>query len=410
MFAVLSLTGSNEQAKPKLSIPSSSTAADTAKNNKVTDEPPSIPLPSPMNDPTWLEYVEHSGLMGVAAELPMGLGMRPRNNTNPLPLMAPEITHLRSNSTTAAAAAAFRRPSLDNLGALPKVQQMLSRRSPKTRYAQQQHKEKEQQQQRNRSQDHGRLKKKASVELIAEQYRAMLDYKDRLEEGFAYDEDEEAPPVPEKDDVNVEPELPLLQPRKFSGGNGSSSHSRSRSRSPGERVSPRTRTPPQREVVLERPPVVTVEDAGDMSPQSDCTLIGFEEDVIYFKPVSFGPSPPASPKPEVRPRKKSADRGPTPPLRTHKETRQLDIGLDLLHGELSSSLARGGGCHRRQSEDRLSDLQLTIMIDAYENLRERTKTMDLADGDRENMARMFESWVSTLHNIRGSLVTRGGLI
>lgn len=409
MFAVLSLTGSNEQAKPKLALQSGSTAADTAKSNKVTDEPPSIPLPSPMNDPTWLEYVEHSGLMGVGAELPMGLGMRPRNNTNPLPLMAPEITHLRSNSTTAAVAA-MRRPSLENLGALPKVQQMLSRRSPKTRYAQQQKEKEQQQQQRNRSQDHGRLlKKKASVELIAEQYRAMLDYKDRLEEGFVYDEDEEAPPVPEKDDVTVEPELPLLQPRKFSGGNGSSSHSRSRS--PGERVSPRTRTPPQREVILERPPVVAIEDAGDMSPQSDCTLIGFEEDVIYFKPVSFGPSPPASPRPEARQqRKKSADRGRTPPPpRTQKEARQLDIGLDLLHGELSSSLARGG-CHRRQSEDRLSDLQLTIMIDAYESLRERTRTMELADGDRENMARMFESWVSTLHNIRGSLVTRGGLI
>lgn len=385
MFAALSLTGSNEQPPRSASAEPTRSKIDTQDVviRKSSDTPPSIPLPSPMNDPTWLEYVERSGLMGVTAELPMGLGMRPRTNTNPLPFVSPEILHLRSSSTVSA-----QRPSLENLAAstLPKVQQILSRRSPKAKYAQQR---------KNQPPDLGRVKKKASVELIAEQYRAILDYKDRVEEGFALDEDEAPPPVPEKD---AEPEVPLLLPRKFSGEKGAS-----RSRSPAGRASPKKRA--HREVTVTPPPVTI--DTAELSPQSDCTLIGFEEDVIYFKPVSFGPSPPASPKPEHC-RRKSPERGRRPPQRSQKETRQLDIGLDLLHGELTSSLARGG-IHRRQSEDRLSDLQLTIMIDAYENLRERTRTMDLADGDRENMSKMFESWVLTLHNIRGSLESRGGL-
>lgn len=284
------------------------------------------------------------------------------------------------------------------------------------------------------------------MELIAEQYSAMLEHKDRIEEGLMPDDDEAPPPVPEKDSARVkrgvvaapatasseslavESDLPLLQPTTFSGGGGGTASSRSRS--PAPKASPRPRM--KRGAMVDPVPQLVV-DSGDMSPQSDCTLVSFEEDVIYFKPISLGPSPPSSPSLEpkslksfmtepvseldlelMRERSPHRRRGSpegrgTPPRSSKKGSRQLDMSLDLLHGELSSSLARGG-CPRHHEEDRLSDLQLTIMIDAYENLRERTRKMDLPDTDRENMGRMFESWVSTLHNIRGSLTTRGGLI
>lgn len=362
--------------------------------HRPTTDPPLIPMPMTMNDPNWLEYVERSSLL-MAPEMPIGVLGRPRVNTNPLPI-PPEFTRLRSNSTSG-------QPTItvEGLGglsvssALPKMQQMLSRRSLKTPTGVLRSSQK------SKSQDHGRgmMKKRASVELIAEQYRAILDYKDRLEEGFAYDEDEAEdedvpPPVPRKDD-EMDTDLPLLEPTIYSA-----------SAPPRvlRKASPTHTTRSNPEVTVEAPRPA---DPPTLSPQSDGTLVGFEEDVIYFKPVSFGPSPPASPSPETLspPPHKSSQERP----RSKKENRQLDIGMDLLNSELSSTLARGP--RHNKGEDRLSDLQLSIMIDAYENLRERTKNMDnLGSADRENVSRMFDSWVGTLHSIRGSLAssTAGG--
>lgn len=357
-----------------------------------------------MADTTWHEYVERSGIVS-AAEMPMSFGLRPRVNTNPLPV-PPDIMHLRSHSSVS------NRPSLESLGlgggAIPKMQQMLARRSLKTpglRHTTQQLSSK------SKSQDQGRpaVKKRASVELIAEQYRAMLDYKDRLEEGFGYDEDElEAddedvpPPVPRKDseddDVDdvrldkMDAGLPLLQPKIFDGNKKAK---RASGDSKGSRGSSRRIHP---DIKVEAPRHIEI---SSLSPQSDGTLVAFEEDAIYFKPISFGPSPPASPISSHR--KLSHDRDSIAAAAaspSQKDSRQLDIGLDLLNTELSHSLARGP---RRPSEERTSDLQLSIMIDAYENLRERARTLDLAEADRDNVARMFDSWVSTLHTIRGSL-------
>jgi len=330
----------------------------------------------------------------MAPEMPVGVIGRPRVNTNPLPIPQ-EFTHLRSNSTSGRPSISVEGLSgLGSLGvsnALPKVQQMLSRRSLKTPTGVLRSSQK------SKSQDHGRgmVKKRASVELIAEQYRAMLDYKDRLEEGYGYDEEEAEeeevpPPVPRKDD-EMDTDLPMLEPTIYGSAPTPSKVSRKGSPTYSTRSNP--------EVTIEAPVPV---DPPTHSPQSDGTLVGFEEDVIYFKPVSFGPSPPVSPGHKnlsLPPPNMSQERP-----RSKKGNRQLDIGMDLLNSELTSTLARGS--RHNKSEDRLSDLQLSIMIDAYENLRERTKNMDnLGSADRANVSQMFDSWVGTLHSIRGSLAS-----
>lgn len=226
------------------------------------------------------------------------------------------------------------------------------------------------------------VKKRASVELIAEQYRMMLDYKDRLDEGFVYLESQAEPEMPFR--KKKLPEIPQLATGIFDAGSSpiypynSYAHNDMYDR--------------PRETLLEAPRQI---DPPEFSPRSDTTLVSFEEDTIYFKPVSFD-SPLPSPAPERQFYEGEISHYKSDeanfPLSHEKElplppsSENLQTGLDMLTKELSSSMAGN-----------VSDLQLSVMITAYERLKEQTSRT----GDN-GMGGMFDCWLGALHNIRNS--------
>ncbi|KAI0025964.1 hypothetical protein F4780DRAFT_454 [Xylariomycetidae sp. FL0641] len=131
----------------------------------------------------------------------------------------------------------------------------------------------------------------------------------------------------------------------------------------------------------------------------DDTLVSFEEDTIYFKPISFTPEPSSPAIPEDQPQ-------PTPDDQKSDTSNNptLQILFDLLAQELSAA-ARGTPV-RPYAET--SSLQLLVMIEAYERIRDQVKEMPLDDAQKQSMEAMLDTWLKALDVVQTQAAGREG--
>lgn len=172
----------------------------------------------------------------------------------------------------------------------------------------------------------------------------------------------------------------------------------------------------QRQRMVVTPPLApsSLEDIGDEppegSPTSDGTLVGFEEDAIYFKP-SFTPDGVLTPIPE--------DECYDTPLESpqgemkvtrhddrHDDNISLQICVNLLVNELRSVMERRDSGYEGASPDEdhvktTPPLQIWLMIEAYDRLREQmsAKDTDLSPCEAKSLEAMFETWIKALHRV-----------
>lgn len=127
------------------------------------------------------------------------------------------------------------------------------------------------------------------------------------------------------------------------------------------------------------------------SPGSDDgTLVGFEEDAFYPRCMPHTSELPRA----IKEHEQSAPRPATPTTPAPGNPR-LEISLDLLTQELSSAML---STHLQlQPSAGRSALQIWVMIEAYEKLRDQLLDMR-ADADQTILA-MFDMWLSALHRI-----------
>lgn len=180
------------------------------------------------------------------------------------------------------------------------------------------------------------------------------------------------------------------------------------------------------------------------SHSDDGTLVSFDEDTIYFKPVSFPPQEDDdySPTMLLRGLSLNSSSSPPPPVppprRRHAppapDNLSLQIATDLLMHELASSVF---ACtlQPQQHDDGASTppndsvqvaaaqkpyrdpaaMQFWVMIEAYERLRDLVALGDgagagagIADRltlrERRCLAQMFDMWLRALYGIHQSLV------
>ncbi|ROV87483.1 hypothetical protein VSDG_09799 [Cytospora chrysosperma] len=177
------------------------------------------------------------------------------------------------------------------------------------------------------------------------------------------------------------------------------------------------------------------------SPTSDGTLVAFEEDAIYFKPVSYSPealSPileddvddPTSPNyhPSYSSFYNPAGYGPLPPLSSpssssyappsspqrpapppaatpRPDVLSLQIAMDLLTRELSSAVSN----ESPKAPADVRSLQIWVMIEAYERLRDQVMEMNVGMPVEEVRALMgmFNMWIRALQGVQQRFRDRG---
>jgi hypothetical protein len=144
-----------------------------------------------------------------------------------------------------------------------------------------------------------------------------------------------------------------------------------------------------------------ISKSGMGSPSSDDgTLVGFEEDTIYFKPISFEDlSAPPSPCPLENDTPRSSTPMISPP-----EDPSLHLCFDLLTRELSSAVS---GSPQRPSAE-TSALQIWVMIEAYEKLRNQVRNMGLDEEKTKSTQSMFDVWLRALYAIHDGMTGSDG--
>ncbi|KAH8176975.1 hypothetical protein LIA77_02057 [Sarocladium implicatum] len=206
------------------------------------------------------------------------------------------------------------------------------------------------------------IKRKASVELIAEQYQAFLESRDAEEESHAGHEefdDDEATPTSEEAPM-------LLLPTRF---DPDAYRAEMEGRNQERDFSP------------------------SASPASSvCTLVDFEaveaeQDVIYFKPVSF---------PSRSNRSRSDSQGcdkplPMPPptvepLQTCVSLVVEDMATKFPTSPHPASLGAGG-------------YEINTMIEVYERVREQLNSSELGYAEQKSVRAMFDCWLAALHTM-----------
>ncbi|KPM34750.1 hypothetical protein AK830_g11819 [Neonectria ditissima] len=140
------------------------------------------------------------------------------------------------------------------------------------------------------------------------------------------------------------------------------------------------------------------------SPQSATTpdgTVAFGEDAIYFKPISFStdPSPDPSPRFSHQSFESSASSRPV-----SLDNLSLQICLNLLTRELFAAVEDGP--HRNSADS--AALQVWVMIEAYEKLRDQVASMTVGNGELENVCTIFDTWLSALYAIHETM-TLGAL-
>ncbi|KAK3384461.1 hypothetical protein B0T24DRAFT_86778 [Lasiosphaeria ovina] len=201
------------------------------------------------------------------------------------------------------------------------------------------------------------LSKTPSLELIAEQYRALVD--SPSSNSIYFESYSEPQPSPGGDDGHsVEQQTPTDAADESQG------------RGPGRRDGL----------------------VGGSPTSDDSTLVSFEEETVYFKPVSFSPEP-TSPYLEHPLRSPS----PTP------DNLSLQICLDLLTRDLSSALAK----RPVRTSPETSALQVWVMIEAYEKLRDELSQASLGNEELRPLQTVFDMWLRALYSVHDRLAGDG---
>ncbi|KAK7931832.1 hypothetical protein PG985_002544 [Apiospora marii] len=146
-----------------------------------------------------------------------------------------------------------------------------------------------------------------------------------------------------------------------------------------------------------------------LSPQSsigspystDSTLVdSSDEDTMYFKPDS--PLP-------VAPLRTSLERRQSQARAVHPSTTgnpSLQIAVDLLTRELSSA-ARGIPL---KPSSETSALQIWVMIEAYEKLRDQVLERRMPRDQERSMLAMFDTWLESLQKIHDEMTGNDGTV
>ncbi|RYP10047.1 hypothetical protein DL764_000905 [Monosporascus ibericus] len=209
--------------------------------------------------------------------------------------------------------------------------------------------------------ENSEAQKASSAEVIAESYRALLE--------------------PHYYALEDTPELPRMEEQSETS-NALPSHDRS----PKGASKPAVGRPRHHSETWDSP----VSDDG--------TLVGFEETPAYFKPASSTLGSSSSMDGRGR------DVPQSPVVSPGVKNPSLEISLDLLTRELA---AAASGTRLRPSAD-TSALQIWVMIEAYEKLRDRlleTRTRY----DQATLA-MFGMWLQALHRIHDQMTGSDGQI
>jgi hypothetical protein len=136
------------------------------------------------------------------------------------------------------------------------------------------------------------------------------------------------------------------------------------------------------------------------APTHDTNVAAVEGDTIYFKPYSF--SPPPSPEYPGTPRHSWTDEfRPSSSSSGHsfQDNISLQIALDLLTSELSSVMT---GRPQRNGQNTAA-LQIWVMIEAYERLRDQLTRQEPSNAEAQKVATMFDCWLASLYSIHSSL-------
>jgi len=209
------------------------------------------------------------------------------------------------------------------------------------------------------------LAKTSSVELIAEQYRALLESRDSI-----YSDSHSEPPP---------------------SRNGEDAAAPLRRQQSSDELDIATPIHAPNHSLRHQQPAHAL---GSSPTSDDGTLVSFEEETVYFKPVSFSPEPLSPPAQHEFDEYQRPFPSPSPPA---AENLSLQICLDLLTRDLSSALANRPG--RNASET--SALQVWVMIEAYERLRDQ-----LADRGAEGLGVMLDMWLRALYSVHDALTGR----
>ncbi|KAF4463000.1 hypothetical protein FALBO_10178 [Fusarium albosuccineum] len=215
--------------------------------------------------------------------------------------------------------------------------------------------------------------KTSSVELIADQYRALLESRDSngiVEEKPSQNSGATSPWM--QDSLPVPHSAPLRLSRR-------SSQTKSQVPPPSPRPS--------------RPYTPSV-------GTRDTNVVAFEGDTIYFKPYSFSPPPSPDETPGTSPQFHNDTFGAPPAsARSCYENVSLQIALDLLTRELSSAIA--GRPHRNGLDT--AALQIWVMIEAYERLRDQVTRVESPNEETAKVGAMFDCWLDALYSMHSSL-------
>lgn len=144
------------------------------------------------------------------------------------------------------------------------------------------------------------------------------------------------------------------------------------------------------------------------SPTSDGTLVAFEEDTIFFKPVSFWPEP-LSPIREGggggggggqtgdydNHDGRSAGLGRSERPLPQPGVLSLQIAANLLSRELSCAVSN----EALRAPTDVRQLQTWVMIEAYEALRDQVLQMELPADETEALRGTFDMWLKALYRV-----------
>lgn len=320
------------------------TKLETAR--KCSTENPTKPPPPDLSDSKWAQYVRASGYVSNLRPLSQSMET-PKPPPSPLNII-PELSHLAISNSSPSSSPRLSNDSLAPHSPASSTSTMRRLRAKTPVFAIGQL-------------EAERLKrpanalasdKRCSVEILAEQYRALLQSRNSI---FT-DSHSEPPPSRHEDSRPAEP-------NRYSAG-ALGDHGQLRRASA---------------------------DLSHGSPTSDDgTLVSFEEDAIYFKPISFSPEP-SSPVPHFQ----SPIASPTPA----PDNLGLQICMDLLTRDLSSSIAS----RPSRASPEVTALQIWVMIEAYERLRDQLYDMRLPYEDKRPLEQMFDMWLRSLYSIHASL-------
>ncbi|KAK3692831.1 hypothetical protein B0T22DRAFT_28209 [Podospora appendiculata] len=331
--------------------------SDTAKlnnnnNNKNNNTMPRQPLPHPLpvapdlSDPKWSEYIRDSGSHYALAS---STQQQSENPPSPAAII-PELSHLAlydgqppPTSSTSSSSTSSNSPSTPSTTTMRRraktpifsIYQLEEIPRPGNALA---------------------SDKRLSAEVIAEQYRALLDSRNSMARE-TYPDDDDA--IHLRRNIHT----PESTTRPLTGSSSSSSSSQHPTTSP---------------------------------TSSDGTLVAFDDETVYFKPVSFSPEPIS---PFFDRRFPTTSPPPTPNL-------GLQICLDLLTRDLSSSLRRSG---RNRGCVETSALQVWAMIEAYERLRDQLPDTEarLGRDEQKSLDQMLDLWLRALYAVHDSLTGDG---